>query len=85
MGSGWMVGCTRTRYFVTMSDTARASDDEDPARLLAVFDGGPRDGQEDVIEADTLQLRVSVGDGSHHLYERVPTERILPDGRRVFR
>jgi hypothetical protein len=51
--------------------------------VLVVLDGGPRDGTEYVIDADVVEVRVTMADGSLHLYERVPTERIFPDGRRL--
>ena len=56
-------------------------------KVFAVLDGGPGDGQEDVVDSRTVQLVVTMADGSHHLYERVHTERLLPDGRRavIFR
>lgn len=69
-----------------MSNAARAHAHGSPAMVLAVFDGGPGDGQEHLIEPETDTVSV-VADCSWHLYERVHTERILPDGRRavIFR
>jgi len=54
---------------------------------LSVLDGGPGDGRERMVRAETVAFRMKADDGSRHLYERVPTERILPDGRRavIFR
>jgi hypothetical protein len=56
-------------------------------KVLAVLDGGPIDGEEDVIDARTVQLVAPTDDGSLQLYERVHTDRILSDGRRavIFR
>jgi hypothetical protein len=56
-------------------------------KVLAILDGGPREGDENVIDPRTVQLVVNADDGSLHLYERVHTARILPDGRRavIFR
>jgi hypothetical protein len=57
------------------------------ALALAVLDGGPGDGREHMVRAETIAFRMNGDDGSRHLYERVPTERVLPDGRRavIFR
>ena len=56
-------------------------------KVLAVLDGGPGDGEQDVVDFRTVQLVVTMADDSCHLYERVHTERLLPDGRRavIFR
>ena len=56
-------------------------------KVLAILDGGPGDGEQDVVDSRTVHLVVKVGDGSCHLYERVHTERLMPDGRRavIFR
>jgi hypothetical protein len=47
----------------------------------AVLDGGPLDGREYLVEADTDELLVVMTDGARHRY--VVSERVqaLPDGR----
>ena len=57
-------------------------DGHDPT-TLAVFDGGPGDGHEHIILAESQRVSVSLTDCSWHLYVRVPVERTLSDGRRA--
>jgi hypothetical protein len=54
-----------------------------PLPRLAVFDGGPEDGQAHDFDADVVEVRITLSDGSRHLYERVHAYHLLPDGRRA--
>ncbi len=49
----------------------------------AVLDGGPLDGREHHVEADTAELLVVMGDGARHLYVACSRVQALPDGRVV--
>lgn len=51
--------------------------------LLVVFDGGPADGHEHVTDPYTDKVIVALTDASWHLYERIPADRILRDGRQA--
>ncbi len=70
------------KYPPTTSDMPKVRIGGSTATLLAVFDGGPGDGQEHVMDAATVEVTVDL-DHSLHLYERVPSERMLSDGRRA--
>ena len=47
----------------------------------AVFNLGPMDGQEQLIEVDTNELRVVMTDGQQHRYIRTDEVQRSPDGR----
>ena len=51
--------------------------------VLTVFDGGPLDDEERHIDAGKSEIWITSEDGARHLYERVHTERLFPDGRRA--
>lgn len=48
---------------------------------IAVFNGGPMDGQEHPTEGDTAELCVVMSDGQQHRYRRTEELQPLPDGR----
>ncbi len=48
---------------------------------VVVLNGGPMDGREHSIEADTVELCVVMTDGHQHRYRRTSATQSLPDGR----
>ncbi len=49
----------------------------------AVLDGGPLDGREHSVEADTAELLVVMEDGSRYVYVACQRVQTLPDGHVV--
>jgi hypothetical protein len=54
---------------------------ESDAARTAVFNLGPMDGQEQLIEKETDELCVVMTDGQQHRYRRTDELQRLPDGR----
>jgi hypothetical protein len=48
---------------------------------VAIFNLGPMDGQEELMERDTSELRVVMTDGQQHRYVRTDNVQRSPDGR----
>ena len=57
---------------------------EGSTRLLALLNGGPCDGDKQVVNGDTFVMRLALSDGSNHLYERAARGEYLPDGQRAL-
>jgi hypothetical protein len=53
----------------------------DGAGGVAVLNGGPMDGREHPIDADTGELCIVMTDGQQHRYVRTVDVQTLPDGR----
>ena len=58
-----------------------ASVQQSGARDVAVFSGGPMDGEEHAVARGTTELTVVMTDGQHHRYASTGTVQSLPDGR----
>lgn len=48
---------------------------------IAVFNGGPMDGQEHPVDSGTDELCAVMTDGQQHRYARTDAMQRLPDGR----